>query len=65
MSDIMRLAQSPAGKQLMALLQQKNPDDLQKAMRKASSGDYAGAQSQLAGLMDSPEARELLKQLGG
>lgn len=65
MSELLRLAQSPAGRQLMALLQQNGGDELQTAMAKAASGDYSMAKQALSGLLSSPEAQALLKQLGG
>lgn len=65
MSDYLRLAHSPAGQQLIALLQQQGGPQLQDAIRSASSGDYANARSVLSSLLDSPEAQTLLKQLGG
>ena len=39
MSQIMRMAQSPAGKKLIALLKQNDSDEMQQAMKRASDGD--------------------------
>lgn len=64
MQEAMRLAQSPAGQQLFALLQQKNGADLQKAISSASAGDYQSAKTILSSLLDSPEAKALLQQFG-
>lgn len=64
MQDAMRLAQSPAGRQLYALLQQSNSADLQTVINSATSGDYRKAQTLLSAMLDSPEAKALLQQLG-
>jgi len=65
MQDVMRLAASPAGQQLMKLLQQQSPSDLQSAMNSAAAGDYQKAKDSLSSLLSSPEAQQLLRQLGG
>ena len=64
MQDIMRLAQSPAGRQLFALLQQQNSPALQQAISSATAGDYQSAKEMLSTLLNTPEAQSLLKQLG-
>ncbi len=63
--QVSQLAASPAGKQLIALLQRSGGTELQKAITDASAGNYAQAQSVLAPLLRSPEIQALLKQLGG
>lgn len=63
--EAMRLAKTPAGQQLMALLQQSCGSELQKAMDRASAGDYAQAQQTISRLLQSPEAQALLKQMKG
>lgn len=54
--EALRLAKTPAGQQLLAKLQQADPQQLQKIARQASAGDYANAAAQLSAL---------IKQLGG
>lgn len=49
----------------MALLQQSGGSELQKAMDRASAGDYAQAQQTISRLLQSPEAQALLKQMKG
>lgn len=61
----MNLAQSPQGQQLIKMLQAKGGSDLQKAMNKATSGDYSAAKETLGGILKDPSVRELLQQLGG
>ena len=61
--DILRLAKSPAGQQLMAMLQQADNGKLQQAATQAQSGNYATAGDTLKGMLSSPEAQKLLKEL--
>lgn len=63
MKDAMRLANSPAGKQLAQLLQQADQQTLNDAVRKAQQGNYEDAARQLQNLMTSPQAQALLKEL--
>ena len=63
MKEAMRLANSPAGKQLAQLLQQADQQTLNDAVRKAQQGNYEDAARQLQNLMASPQAQALLKEL--
>ena len=63
--ELMRLAKSPAGQQLMAMLQQKDNGKLEQAVTQAKSGDYGSASQTLRAMLSSPEAQKLLKELGG
>lgn len=65
MQDAMHLASTPAGQQLIALLQQSDQGTLKKAMEQASKGDYSQAKEVLTPLLASEEVRKLLQQLGG
>ena len=65
MEDVMRIAKSPAGQQLMALLQQKDSNALAQATTQAKSGNYSQAGQTLSALLSSPEAQKLMKELGG
>ena len=65
MEEVMRLAQSPAGQQLMAMLQQKDSGQLQQAVSQAKTGDYAQASRTLKDMLSTPEAQKLLTELGG
>ncbi len=65
MEEVMRIAKSPAGQQLMALLQQKDSAALAKASAQAKSGNYSQAGQTLSALLSSPEAQKLMKELGG
>ncbi len=63
MSELIRLAQSPAGQQLFAMLQRSGGDELQNAVAKASAGDFSGAKDTLSALLSNPHAQALLKQM--
>ena len=65
MQEMLRLAASPAGKQLIALMQQKGGEDLQKAMKLAAAGDYTQAKDALQSVLSDPQAQKLLNELGG
>lgn len=65
MQEALRLAKSPAGQQLLALLQNSGGPQLQQAAKHAASGDYTQAQQAISGLLENPEIQALLKQLGG
>ena len=62
--EALRLAKSPAGRQLMAMLQRSDSGQLQQAMQQASAGDYVKASQTLNSLLGSEEAQALLKELG-
>lgn len=63
--DMMRMASSPAGQQLLALLQQKDSAALAQAVAQAKAGNMAGAGQALSNLLASPEVQRLIKELGG
>lgn len=65
MQEALRLVESPAGQQLLALLQRSDGAQLQKAADQAAAGNYDSARQALAPLLDSPQVQALLKQLGG
>ena len=64
MQEALRLAKTPAGQQLLAMLQQADPQTLQKAMQQATSGNYQEASKSLNHLLSTPEAQSLMKELG-
>ena len=65
MSQIMRMAQSPAGKKLISLLKSSDSDEMQQAMKRASDGDYSQAKQAIEKFMSTPEASTLIEQLRG
>lgn len=65
MQDAMRMAQTPAGQQLLALLKQQDGSRMQQAISQAKAGDHTALEETLRPLLSSPEIRALLRQLGG
>ena len=65
MENAARLANSEAGQQLLALLQQADPATLHAAMNQAAAGNMQGAKAALTPLMASEQIQKLLRQLGG
>ena len=59
-----RIAATPAGRELIRLLQKQGGTDLQQAMERAATGDYSGAQKARSVLLQDPETKKLLEQLG-
>ena len=59
-----RIAATPTGRELIRLLQKQGGTDLQQAMERAAAGDYSGAQKALSVLLQDPETKKLLEQLG-
>ena len=64
MQEVLRMAASPAGQQLIAMLRKQSDSDFQAAMSRAASGDYTQAKQAIEKLMADPQAQKLLKQLG-
>lgn len=65
MQEILRLAQTPEGQKIIAMLQNQNDPQLQKAMSKAAQGDYTQAKEILSKLLSGEEIQALLNKLGG
>lgn len=65
MEDVMRLAKSPAGQQLMQMLQKGDSAAVEQAISAAKAGNYAKASQALSAMLSSPEAQKLMEELGG
>ena len=65
MQEAMKLANSPVGKQLIAMLQQADPEAMQKAMALAASGNYDQIPQVLSSLKEMDEVKKLVKDIGG
>ena len=65
MQDVMRLAGTPAGQELLNYLHQKNQKQLQLAIAHAMSGNMDQAKEILSQLITDPQAQKLVTQLGG
>ncbi len=63
MQEIMRLASSPAGRQLMQLLQTDHTEAVDAVMQNAQTGQMEQAQQSLRAFLTDPKARALLQKL--
>ena len=63
LQDIMRLANSPAGQQLIAVLQKQNNPEFRQAATQAASGNYSQAKNKVQTLLRDPQILALLQQL--
>ena len=63
--EAQRLANTPEGQQLIRLLREKDSAQLQRAMTAAGAGNYKEAGDLLSTLLSSPEAKDLIRRLGG
>ncbi len=64
MQEVIKLANSPAGKALMAQLQQSHAEQVRQATQQAQQGSMDDATKTVRQMLSSPEIRKLLKQLG-
>lgn len=65
MEEAMKLAASPQGQALLAMLQQQHGTALESAMAQAQAGNYEQIKQTLSGFLDTPAGKALLKQLRG
>ena len=63
--DAMRIANSPAGQQLFALLKRTDTVKLNNAMDQAAAGNYDQVKDTISSLMENEDVKALLAQLGG
>lgn len=63
-SEVMRLAQTPEGRQLISLLQNSDSEALRAALSSAKEGNFDQAKNTLSGILSTPEAQALMKQFG-
>ena len=63
MSALLKIAQSPAGQRLLAILQSSRSVDMDAVAAAAASGNLKGVKETLSSVLETKEAQELLKQL--
>lgn len=63
MEDIMHIAESPAGKKLISLLQSSGGDALTQAKQAAQAGDFTAAKANISQLMKSPQVQALIREM--
>ncbi len=60
---LLKIAQSPAGQQLLALLKSNSSTDLDSIAAAAAAGNIEEAKQKLSSALSSKGAQDLLKQL--
>lgn len=65
MEEVMQLMNTPAGQQLVKLLQSSDDPALRKARQHAADGNMGAATDALRQLSTNEELKKLLSQLGG
>ncbi len=63
MQDAMRLASTPAGQQLIALLKASGGNSLEQAQKHMKSGNMEQARASLSEVLSSPKVQQLLREL--
>ena len=64
MKNLLQIMNTPAGQQLIAMLQKNGGKQLESALKNAEHGNYLDAQNEINSLLANPEAKKLLEQLG-
>ncbi len=62
-NELMNISRSPAGQRLLSLLQSGSRDVLNDIIAQAAAGNMAEAGRKLSEVLNTEEARNLLKQL--
>ena len=65
LEDARRLVQSNAGQQLLDIIRRSDSEQLMKAAALASQGNTEQAKQCLSELLNDPQIKALLSQLGG
>ena len=65
MEQIRRLMDTPQGQAVLSRLQTSHPQELQAAVVQAQAGNFQQVQATLSQFLNSPEGKELMKQLRG
>lgn len=63
MEKVLRLANSPAGKELMDIMKHADSQTVAKARQQAEQGDYQQAKQTLAHILKSPHVQALIKEM--
>ena len=65
LSELMKIANSTAGKELLSLVQQNKDAQFDEAMLEAQRGDFSQAQEIISKILSTPEAEALMKKIRG
>lgn len=65
LSEILKLAQTDAGRQLIQLFQEMNPNNMDAIKKNAAAGDYRLLQKNVTEFMNTPQAQAIIRKLRG
>lgn len=65
LSELMKIANSTAGKELLSLVQQNKDAQFDEAMLEAQRGNFSQAQALISKILSTPEAETLMKKIRG
>ena len=65
LSELMKIANSAAGQELLSLVQNKKDEKFDEAMQQSQSGDFSQAQEIISKILSTPEAEALMKKIRG
>lgn len=65
LAALIKIANSPAGRQLLSLVAQNRDEQFDEALHQAEAGDYTQAQKKLQQILSTPEAQDLIKEIRG
>ena len=63
LQQVLKLAQSPAGQKLMAMLQSADQQTLSKARQQAADGDYTTAKDTLSSILHSAQMQQIIQEM--
>ena len=64
-SELMRIANSPAGQELISLVQKNKDEHFDEAMQQAQDGDFYQAKAMISQILSTQEARDLMRKIRG
>ena len=64
-SALMKIANSPAGQELISLVQKNKDEHFDEAMQQAQAGDFSQAKAMISQILSTQEARDLMKKIRG
>lgn len=64
-AQLLKIANSPAGQELISLVQKNKDAQFEQAMQQAQDGDFSQAKDVLQKMLSTPEAQELVRKIRG
>ncbi len=64
-AQLLKIANSPAGQELLSLVQKNKDAQFDQAMQQAQAGDFSQAKDVLQKMLSTPEAQALMEKIRG